>query len=380
MNQLLKNKRLVIALSSILIVIFSLSINGCSKKEAEEKEVIRPIRTFQIPSEDQFSKQNFPGQAKATQEVDLAFRVAGPLVEFPVEVGDVVNKGDIVARIDPRDFEINVKSAQGKLDNAKAASRRAASEYQRELNILKQDPGATSQAAVDRKREQRDKEVANIKSFEAGLDSAKDQLGYTYLKAPFDGNVVKTYVENFEDVQAKQAILRILDDSSIEMVVNIPESLISLAPHVENIKVVFDSFPDTEISAQIKEIGTEASATTRTYPVTLIMDQPEGIKILPGMAGKASGTPSLKSIAHQTFGIEIPVSSIFTDEASGNTFVWVVDVAGPIVNKRPVEVGKIADRGIRVLSGLKEGEVIASAGVHYLFEGQKVKLQQSTLE
>ena len=177
-------------------------------------------------------------------------------------------------------------------------------------------------------------------------------MEYTYLKAPFEGNVVKTYVENFEDVQAKQPILRILDDSRIEMVVNIPESLISLAPHVENIKVVFDSFPDTEISAQIKEIGTEASATTRTYPVTLLMDQPEDIKILPGMAGKASGTPP-KSMAQQTFGMEIPVSSIFTDEASGNTFVWVVDETGHIVNKRQIEVGKIVDHGIRVLSGLK---------------------------
>ncbi len=379
MNQLLKNKRLDFALSFIWIAIFLLSINGCSKEETEEKEIIRPIRTFQIPSPDQFSQRNFPGQARATQEVDLAFRVAGPLIEFPVKVGDIVKKGDIVARIDPRDFEINVKSAQGKLDNARAASRRAASEYQRELNILKQDPGATSQAAVDRKREQRDKEVANIKSFEAGLDSAKDQLQYTYLRAPFHGNVVRTYIENFEDVQAKQPILRILDDSSIEMVVNIPESLISLAPHVENVVVVFDSFPDVEITAQIKEIGTEASSTTRTYPVTLVMEQPEGIKILPGMAGKASGTPP-KTMIQQSSGIEIPVSAVFTDEASGNTFVWVVDESGPVVNKRQVEAGKIADRGIRILSGLNEGELIASAGVHYLFEGQKVKLEQKIVE
>ena len=180
-------------------------------------------------------------------------------------------------------------------------------------------------------------------------------------------------------MQAKEPILRILDDSSIEMVVNIPESLISLAPHVEDIKVVFDPFPDTEIPAQIKEIGTEASATTRTYPVTLVMEQPEGIKILPGMAGKASGTPP-KGMTQQSFGIEIPVSAIFTDEASGNTFVWVVDQNSSTVSKQQVEIGKIADRGIRILSGLKEGELIASAGVNYLFEGQKVKIQQSTLE
>ena len=366
-------------LSSVLILFIAFSIFGCSKQEAEEKEVIRPVRTFEIPSPGQFSQRNFPGRAKATQEIDLAFRVSGPLITFPVDVGDIVNVGDIVARIDPRDFQVNVQSAQGKLDNAIAASRRAESEYQRELNILKQDPGATSQTAVDRKREQRDKAKANIKSFAAELESAKDQLEYTYLKAPFDGNVVNTYVENFENVQAKQPILRILDDSLIEMVVNIPESLISLAPHVEDIKVVFDPFPDTEIQAQIKEIGTEASATTRTYPVTLVMQQPEGKKILPGMAGKASGTPP-REIAGDMLGIEIPVTAVFTDESSGNSFVWVIDESDLTVAKRQVEVDQMGDRGVRIISGLKEDELIASAGVNYLFEGQKVKLLQATME
>jgi len=375
----LKPRPIYIALNSVLILVTALSISSCSKQEAEEKEVIRPVRAFQIPSASQFSQRNFPGRAKATQEIDLAFRVAGPLIELLVDVGDEVKEGDIVARIDPRDFEVAVQSALGRLDNAKAASRRAYSEYQRELNILKQDPGATSQAAVDRKRENRDKEKANIKSFAAEVDSNKDQLQYTYLKAPFDGNVARTYVENFENVQAKQPILRILDDSSIEMVVHIPESLISLAPYVENITVVFDPFPDIEIPAQIKEIGIEASATTRTYPVTITMNQPEGIKILPGMAGKAFGT-QLANIDSQAFGIEIPVMAVFTDAASDNTFVWVIDETNSTVNKRKVEVGNLADRGIRILSGLNEGEWIASAGVHYLFEGQKVKLQQSTLE
>ncbi len=364
-------------IASLLIVTFS--IYACSKQEAEEKEVIRPVRAFQIPSPGQFAQRNFPGRAKATQEIDLAFRVAGPLIEFLVKVGDQVKEGELVARIDPRDFEVAVQSAKAKLDNAKASSVRAESEYQRELNILKQDPGATSQTAVDRKREQRDSARANIKSFQADLESAQDQLAYTFLKAPFDGNVVNTYVENFENVQAKQPILRILDDSSIEMVVNIPESLISLAPYVEDVKVVFDPFPDTEIPAKIKEIGTEASATTRTYPVTLVMEQPEGIKILPGMAGKASGKPP-EDRGIQSTGVEIPVMSIYTDETSGNTFVWIIDEASSTVNKRQVEIGKLSEHGIRILSGLNEGEWIASAGVHYLFEGQKVKIQQSTLE
>ena len=361
------------------MLFIAFSVFGCSKQEAEEKEIIRPVRHFQIPSPGQFSQRNFPGRAQATQEIDLAFRVTGPLISRPVDVGDEVKAGDIVARIDPQDFQVAVNSAQGKLDNAIAASQRAESEYQRELKILKADPGATSQTAVDRKREQRDKARANIKSFAADLEGAKDQLSYTYLKAPFDGNVVKTYVENFENVQAKQPIVRILDDSSIEMVVNIPESLISLAPHVEDIKVVFDPFLDTEIPAQIKEIGTEASATTRTYPVTLVMQQPEDKKILPGMAGKASGRPPSEMVG-RTLGVEIPVTSVFTDESSGDSFVWVIDESNLTVSKRQVEVDQMGDRGVRIISGLEEDELIASAGVNYLFEGQKVKLLQTIKE
>ena len=368
---------IIFQFSFFFLVAFSLQ--GCSKQEAEEKEIIRPVRHFQIPSPGQFSQRNFPGRAQATQEIDLAFRVSGPLISRPVDIGDEVKAGDIVARIDPQDFQVAVNSAQGKLDNAIAASRRAQSEYQRELNILKQDPGATSQTAVDRKREQRDKARANIKSFAADLEGAKDQLSYTYLKAPFDGNVVQTYVENFENVQAKQRIVRILDDSSIEMVVNIPESLISLAPHVEDIKVVFDPFPDTEISAQIKEIGTEASVTTRTYPVTLVMQQPEGKKILPGMAGKASGKPP-DEMTGRTLGVEVPVTSVFTDESSGDSFVWVIDESNLTVSKRRVEVDQLGDHGVRIISGLEEDELIASAGVNYLFEGQKVKLLQPVKE
>lgn len=362
-----------------LFVIIILLLSGCSKEEAEEKQIVRPVRYFEIPSPGQFSQRNFPGRAKATQEVDLAFRVSGPLITFPIEVGDEVKSGDIVARIDPKDFQVALSAAQGKLDNARAASKRAASEYERELNIFKEDPGATSQTAVDRKKEARDKSRANIKSFAADVEGAKDQLSYTYLKAPFDGNVVKTYVENFENVQAKQPILRILDDSSIEMVVNIPESLISLAPYVEDINVVFDPFPKVEIPAQIKEIGTEASATTRTYPVTLIMAQPENVKILPGMAGKASGTPP-KEMARESIGIEIPVSAVFTDEGSGNSFVWLIDESNLTVSKKQIEVDQLGDRGVRVIAGLQEGELIASAGVHYLFEGQKIKLLKNPSE
>lgn len=361
------------------LIVMVLLLSACTEEQTEEKEIVRPVRYFQVPSPGQFAEDKFPGRAKATQEVDLAFRVSGPLISFPVEVGDQVKAGEIVARIDPRDFEVNVNSAQGKLNNARAAFERAESEYKRELNILDEDPGATSQTAVDRKKEARDKARANIQSLAADLEGAKDRLAYTFLEAPFDGNVVQTYVDNFENVQAKQSIVRILDDSSIEMVVNIPESLISIAPHAQNISVVFDPFPEIRIPAQVKEIGTEASATTRTYPVTLIMQQPEEVKILPGMAGKASGSVPT-DIASDGLAIEIPMTAVFTDEASGNTFVWLIDKSSLTVSKKQIAVDKVGDHGMRVVSGINQGDYIASAGVHYLFEGQKVKLLENFSE
>ena len=359
----------------VLFVVFSLL--NCSKQETEEKEIIRPVLAMQVSGVEQIGSRTFPGRAQATQEVDLAFRVSGPLITLPVKVGDTVKAGDVVARIDPRDFKINVDAVEGQLQEAQAAYRRAANDYQRELNILKQEPGATSQAAVDRKREERDRATANIRSLQASLTAAQDQLEYTFLKAPFDGVVVSTYVENFEDVNAKEPILRILDDTRIEMIVNIPENLISYAPHVKKVYVVFDAFPDYELEATLKEIGTEASSTTRTYPVTLIMDQPEAFKILPGMAGKTvraemTSPEILQEVGQE--GVEIPVSATFSTGESDKTYVWVIDVNTNTVAKREITTGALTDHGIRITQGLSPGEWIATAGVNYLSENQKIKI------
>ena len=356
-----------------LIVVYFLF--ACSKEEVVEKEVIRPVRAMQVSNVSQLGSRTFPGRAQPTQEVDLAFRVSGPLVDFPVKIGDQVKAGDVVARIDPRDFQISTEAVTGNLQEAQAAFRRAANDYQRELNILKQEPGATSKAAVDRKREERDRAAANIKSLQASLTSAQDQLEYTFLKAPFDGVVVSTFVENFEDVNARQAILRILDDSRIEMIVNIPENLISYAQYVKKVYVSFDAFPGKELEATIKEIGTEASATTRTYPVTLIMDQPGEFKILPGMAGKTlraemTSPDILREVGQE--GIEIPISAAFSASDSNQTYVWVINEN--TVKKRAIVTGALTDSGIRVTEGLSPGEWIAIAGVNYLSEGQKISI------
>ncbi len=356
-----------------LIIFPLLFLFACSKEEPPKKEVIRPVKAVQVGGLEVLTGRTFPGTAKATREANLSFRVNGSLSQFPAKVGDEVKKGKLMARLDPRDYEVNVRNARGQLDRARAAMKLAQSSYDRVVGIRAKDPGAISEAMIDAKLGERDSAKAQVASLEAQVATAKDALSYTYLKAPFSGTVVETFVENFEDVQAKQQIVRIVDTSKIEFVVNIPENLISHAPKVKKVFVRFDAFSDREISGTIKEIGKEASKTTRTYPVTLLMDQPDGIKILPGMAGQARGDRKSAVIAGGE-GIIVPISAVITSDGEKQNHVWVIDEKSGQVALRKVTTGKLSDRGIMINEGLNPGEWIAIAGVHSFQEGQKVRI------
>ncbi|MBW1942987.1 MAG: efflux RND transporter periplasmic adaptor subunit [Deltaproteobacteria bacterium] len=415
----------------VAFIAFCMFIFGACEKEVPKKEVVRPVRAMKVGDATGFVNRFFPGQAKATREVELSFRVPGPLILRPIDVGDEVKQGQVLARIDPRDYEVRLRNAQSQLARAKANLKamrqarpedirraeskvrsaeavltQAMAEYNRILKIKEQDPGAVSGSMIDLVTQKRVSAEANlrnakeelsisklgarpedilakqseIRALEAEVDSAKDQLRYTHLNAPFDSTVVAIYVENYEFVQARQPIARLVDHDRIEMIINIPENLISYASQIKGIHVRYDPFPNVEIPALIKEVGKEASQTTRTYPVTLIMDQPEGIRILPGMAGKAysKGGASGES---GSLKIEIPETAIFSPDETQKTYVWVIDETSKKVNRREVKTGALSDFGITIEQGLKPGEWVATAGVHYLREGQGVKLlKESTKE
>ena len=350
-------------------------VAGCGQ-EPPKKEIVRFVRTMKIENPADVGTRSFPGRAKAVQEVNLSFRVSGPLVERPVDVGSKITKGDLVAKIDPRDFQVNLNDAQGKLAKAKSDMVRASKDYQRIVNIRKEDPGAASESMLDKAKDAMDSAKANVKSFTATVDAARDALNYTKLKAPFDGTIVSTYVENHQYVKAQQDIVRLIDNSKVEMIVNIPEGLISAAEYVTKVYVSFDTHPDTKIAATIKEVGTEASRSTRTYPVTLIMDQPDDFKILSGMAGNTVGVEGNfpGDMGKEYF--EIPPSATFSDEGENKTWVWIVDEKNSTVSKREVKLGDLTDHGVKILSGINQGDLIVIAGVHYLKEGLKVRITQ----
>ncbi len=361
--------------TALSIMILS-TLGGCDKTEPE-REVIRPVRAVKAGDVGELQRRGFPGRAQATQEIDLAFRVGGPLIARAVNVGDPVKQGDVVAQIDPRDFQVNLRNVKAQLAEAEAALERAAGDYRRQLNIFKTDPGATSETAVDRAREGRDRAAANVDSLKASVTTAQDQLDDTSLQAPFDGTVVATYVEIFQNVRQKQPIVRILDTSHIEMVVNIPENLISLAPLVHTVLLRFDAFPGREFEGRISEVGTEASQTTRTFPVTVIMEQPEDVKILPGMAGTARSGETNMTDEQQRRGLGIPVGAVFTPDTETQSYVWVIEPTEGdlgVLKKRPVKTGDMTRHGVLISDGLSAGEWLVTAGVHSVREGQTVRI------
>lgn len=343
------------ALPLVVIPLLGLLLGGCAEEPPPQGEIVRPVKAMKVADFADFSGRTFPGQAKATQEVDLAFDVAGTLAQRPVNIGDMVDEGALIAQLDQRRFLAELKAAEAQLTKDKA-------NFERAEELVKKDFISKTQY---------DELEAKVAISEANLDLAQKALADSVIKAPFAGVIANLFVENYTAVKPKQPVARLLDATQIEFVINIPEQFISLASQVRDIRVRFDAFAELEIPAEIKEIGSEATQTTRTYPVTLIMDQPDGVQILPGMAGIATGG-GVEGVGGGN--VEVPVTAVFSPEGSGESFVWVIDSESMTVSRRPVVVESLANTGVSLSKGLDVGEWIATAGVHYLEDGQQVRI------
>ena len=345
-----------------------LIITGCAEDAPPPPP--KPVKALQISDPGGLSEGSFPGLAAAAQEANMSFRVSGPLIELPVSVGDTVEAGATVARIDPNDFEVLLRNAESALAAAQAGARRAEADYDRLKGAQDEDPGATSQRAVDLALSTRDAARAAVSSAQATVQTARDRLGYTNLTAPFDGEVAETYVENFETVVALQPILRLVNNTGVKMTLSIPENLIGYADFVTNITVTFDALPGVEVPATIIEIGSEASQATRTYPLTVAMEQPGGAKILPGMAGQAKIQAQLPESVDA--GLHVPPTALFADTDTETSYVWVIE--NDAVTRREVQIGNLTTNGVLITGGLNTGELIVAAGVGALSDGQSVRI------
>lgn len=330
---------------------------GCSKKTEPKAEIIRPVKAMQAGKPDRLAKGVFTGKAKASREVSIAFEVPGRLIRFPVAVGDLVKAGQELAALDPRDYSNNVARVDAEL-------KRAIAQRDRIAQALKSNAVAEQDLT--------DAEAA-VQGAQALLDIAKKQLEDTIIRAPYDSTMVAQYVENYENVLAKQKVMRLLDISKVEMVIDVPENMIPDVNYVTDIAVTFAPFPDLVVPATISEVGSEASLTTRTYPVTLVIEQPESAVILAGMAGSVSITAELPQ-ARLKEGIPVLPSAVFSTDDTQQSYVWTVDQSTGAVSKKPVTVDRFTQHSVMITDGLAQGEWVVTAGVHSLVEGQKVRI------
>ncbi len=323
---------------------------------------IRPLKTLVIESPFASMGRKLPGKVKANREVDLAFQVAGPLIELPVKGGDEVAEGALLARIDPRDFQNTLASAEAQFNEAQALWER--------MQRLYQEGDAQEVEFEESKRK------FNVARAEA--DQARKDLDDTFLRAPFAGVIASTFVENFENLQAKQPILSLQDVTSIEIEVYVPEEGVALRLKDINkprLIATFEYLPGREFGVTLKEFSTEADPLTQTFAVTVSMPAPEDVNILPGMTATI-GVHWPQTSGADDSGYAVPIDAVPTD-GLGTYYVWIVkqDQSNTwVVHRVDVTVGEMMQNEILVTAGLKTGDRIATAGVHFLQEGQRVRI------
>ncbi|WP_051786440.1 efflux RND transporter periplasmic adaptor subunit [Endozoicomonas numazuensis] len=345
------------------LVAAALTLSGCSQPQEEQKEMIRPVKLFQVEDSNAGNLRQFPAKVYASEEAEISFRIPGELVKFPVKQAEEVKKGQLLAKLDDRDIRNELAARQADYDLAEAENNRIKSLRKKKV---------VSQSELDNSN-------AKLKSAQAALQLANDKLKYTVLKAPFDGRVAQTLVENYQFAQAQQTILILQGSNTLDVSIQVPESIVSNVRE-ENIDrnyqpvATFAGRPGTEYRVTYKEHSTKVTPGTQSYEVVFTMPIPEDLTVYPGMGATLTldlSKVSPRSNAGQHF--VVPLSAVLKDDATGKEQVWVFDQQNNTVNPVEVTVGTIFQSGIEVTSGLKEGDRIVSAGVNRLRSGMAVK-------
>ena len=351
-------------LSLTALLSFPLALlSGCSEPSAEEQEILRPVRAITISQPESGQMKSFPGVVEAAQQADLSFRVSGRLAAIHVREGDHVISGQVLAELDPIDFDIRLKDRQAAYDVART-------DYDRALQLI--GKGAIARADVDSLK-------AKLSTATAQLETARQEKAYTRLRAPFPGQIARVHADNFEEVSAKQEILALHDLSSLFIKVDMPESLIASARQERQpllYSARFDSLGDTSLPLELSAFSALANNSSQTYTVTFLMSDNPGARILPGM----SATVQIEQVAPDSDWLIIPAHAV--QEDNRGRFVYLVQAAKPgvgtgsgvgIVSKRTVTTGNLLASGIEVTSGLTTGEQLIIAGMSQMHDGMRVR-------
>ncbi|MBR2169610.1 MAG: efflux RND transporter periplasmic adaptor subunit [Alistipes sp.] len=303
-----------------------------------------------------YIERDFAGMATADDAVNLAFKISGQIMSVDVSKGDYVRKGELLARLDPRDVELQKAADRSQFERAK-------SQYERMQRLL--DHEAVSQQEYESAR-------AQYVQAQSAYENSKDLLSETNLRAPFGGVIERTYVDTYQRVQSGQTILRLVNPMSTTVEFTMPEkSLPLLFDSTIRFSVIFDNIPNRQFVARLDTYA-KTSSDASGFPVSLKIerDEAERYRISPGMTCQVMMHTQGKGARQST--LVVPLSAIYAP-ASGGEYVWRVTSDGR-VKLSPVTLGEVYGRDmVSITSGLAAGAEIVTAGVYKLRDGDIVK-------
>ncbi len=345
-------------------------------RTAEMQPNERVVKLFRVAQAGVRTDITYPGRVQPVRHAELFFRVSGPVLTEDLKYGHTFEQGEIMMRIDPRDYEREVERLSHQLEAQKIEADYAETEYRRQKRLL--DSTATSRSTYDAALTKRDASAAQVKILETSLKIAKDRLGDTILRAPFHGTVADIRIHQFEIAHAYVAVMTLEDLREMEIKVNVPGGNLpqmnmesALKYLGKKFEVTFPGRGDRRFTAAITEFKPVAAAESETYELILRMKQPDDFLILPGMTAEVHGLPHYHRIPQKS--IVVPFAAVIQKE--GGCAVWVYLPETGKLQLRKVRTGRPAGSDFITLDGdLKPGEFIVAAGGDWLNEKTVVRL------
>ncbi|MGR5178712.1 efflux RND transporter periplasmic adaptor subunit [Vibrio mediterranei] len=348
---------------AMTVLALTLLMAGCSKPEIGIREEVPKVRVTQLGTSELKSRLYFPAIARAADRSHLSFRVAGEIRTIELKEGDFVKQGDVLAELEPTDYQLAV-------DNAQARFNVIDSQYRRSSPLVKK--GLLAQSQFD--------EIAAQRSYaKAELELTKLRLSFTKLVAPVDGVISRVSAERFENIQIGQQVVNIHSVGEVEIVLQVPDSYSLNRPKSQDLSAIeaLVRVPSgNEYIARLKEYTTEPDPSLGTFTATLVLPMPENEFILDGMA--VDVTSRAKDIGLKfTQGVSVPIEAVFNQDGDGlddsEKFVWVVN-NDSTVSKQKVMTGKVSQSTVQIVDGLEQTQQIVIAGIARLRDGMTVEV------
>ncbi|WP_428425201.1 efflux RND transporter periplasmic adaptor subunit [Methylibium sp.] len=346
-----------------VVSLCALALLACARPEPAPAPV-RAVRTLTVTGGVAGSRHEFAAEVKARVESRLGFRVGGKIVKRPVDLGDSVKAGQVLAQLDPGDLRLGEDSARAALSSAQASFELAAADFKRYQELLAQ--GFISAAELERRD-------ATLKAAQATLDQARaqsavqgNQAGYASLRADAGGVITAVEAEPGQVVAAGASVVRLAHDGPRDAVFSVPEDKLALVRALEGRAGAVKVQPwgsNELLPATVREIAAATDVATRTFLVKA--DVGSAAVKLGQTAAVIVETPKLGSV------IKLPLGALV--ELGGKTSVWLLDTATMTVKAQSVEASGAEGNVVIVTAGLVPGQEVVTAGVHVLTPGQKVK-------